>query len=297
MIELQSITLPDGFLREETRDGYTISAKMKEIWAVELDLLQCFINVCEKNGLRYFMDGGTLLGAARHHGFVPWDNDIDMGMPLEDYLKLREIAGNEFKAPYLFQSEYDFARGGKVSLFSKLRNTGTTAIFRVEFDKKFSHNQGIFIDIFPMYGMPPAPERQQFIREMLECKKQMSILSRKRSNDLSLDIGNELSALVAQMERLLARYPISPATKKVGLLSNAAIGRDNNIYNYWDFQDTVPLPFEMLTPAAPRGYKNMLRVHYGVWKKPVQQFAHGGIFFDTDRPCEYWLSQPVFPED
>lgn len=295
MIKLQSITLPDGFLREETRDGYTISAEMKEIWAVELDLLQCFINVCEKNDLRYFLDGGTLLGAARHCGFVPWDNDIDVCMPVEDYVRLREIAGTEFKAPYLFQSEYDFARAGTVRLYSNLRNTETTAIARKEFDKRFSCNQGIFIDVFPMSGMPPASEREQFIREMLACKKQMGIISRKRSDDTSVDIGDELSVQIAQLERLRARYPISPATKKIGIFATGDVGRDTSIYNYWDYQDTVTLPFEMLAPVAPRGYKNMLRNHYGVWKKPVQQFAHGEIFFDTDRPSEYWLSQPSLP--
>lgn len=296
MINLHNITLPAGFLCEETRDGYTISAKMKEVWAVELDLLQCFINVCEKNGLRYFMDGGTLLGAARNHRFIPWDNDIDVSMPLEDYVKLHEIGGSEFKEPYRLLSAHDFVRGGQVVLCSRLRNTETTAIIRREFDMRIPYNQGIFIDIFPLVGLPPASERKQYIREMLECKTRMLSISRKRRNDTSVDIGDELSAQLAELEKLEAKYPISSETKKIVLICQF-LGSDHVIFNYWDFQHTVPLPFEMLTPAAPRGYRNYLRTHYGVWKKPVQQFAHGEIFFDTDRPCEYWLSQPSLPED
>ena len=288
MIKLQSITLPEGFLREETRDGYTISAKMKEVWAVELDLLQCFVNVCEKNNLRYFMDAGTLLGAVRHQGFIPWDDDVDVTMLWDDYVKLREIAEREFKGPYVFQSQS--------RRFCKLRNTETTAISRRGFKMISPTNHGIWIDIFPLVGLPPAPEREQFIREILECKKQTELIMRENRDNPSVGVEDELSAKTAQFERLAARYPISPATKKVASICPFT-GNDHVIFNYWDFQDTVPLPFEMLTLAAPRGYKNYLRTRYGVWKNPVPQFSHGEIFFDTDRSYEYWMTQPSLPED
>lgn len=281
MIELHNITLPEGFLREETRAGYTVPAKMKEVWAVQLDLLQCFINVCEKNGLRYFMDGGTLLGAARHHGFIPWDDDIDVSMPYEDYVRLREIAGNKFNEPYRFVSEYDCARDGGLSLFSRLVNTETAAIGGRNFDMRHSGNGSIWIDIFPLIGLPSASERKHYIRALQECKRQMDLVARKRRNDPSVDVGDELLEQLPQFESLLARYPISPTTKKVMLLTSS-VGVDTLIFNNWDFRDTVPLPFEMLTPAAPRGYKNYLRMHYGAWKKPVQQYSHGKVFFDTD---------------
>ena len=297
MIKLQSITLPDGFLREETRDGYTVSAKMKEVWAVQLDLLQCFINVCEKNVLCYFMDSVTLLGAVRHQGFIPWDDDIDVSMPYDDYVRLRKIAKSEFNEPYLFESEYDSNRGGGGGLFSRLRNQKTTAITRRYFDfhLRSSLSAGISIDIFPLIGMPPASERRQFFGEIFEVLRKMELIGRKRKNDLSMDIGAELLAQFVQFEKLEAKYPISPATKKVALI--AGYVGDQLVLNYSDFQDTVRLPFEMLTPAAPRGYKNVLRNYYGVWKKPIQHYCHGEVFFDTDRPYEYWLSQPSLPED
>ena len=282
MIKLQSITLPDGFLREEIRDGYTVSSKMKEVWAIELDLLQCFINVCEKNGLRYFMDSGTLLGAARHQGFIPWDDDIDVSMPLDDYLKLREIAKSEFNGSYRFVSEYDYAQEGSMVIISRLQNAETTVINRRNIDLKGSSNHGIWLDIFPLIGLPPAFERDQYIHEIFELLRKMQLIIRKPRNGMSTDVRAELSAQLVQLEKLEEKYPITPATKKVMLVSSS-VGNDRVIFNYSDFQDTVPLPFEMLTPAAPRGYKNYLRTVYGVWKKPVQQFAHGEIIFDTDR--------------
>ena len=72
------------FLKEEVRCDYTIDSEMKRIWAVELDLVNELKRVCDKYGIQYFADGGTLLGAIRHKGFIPWDNDIDLCMfPLD----------------------------------------------------------------------------------------------------------------------------------------------------------------------------------------------------------------------
>ena len=86
----------DSFTQPEIRCGYYVSDSMKKVWAIELDLIRKFVEVCDKHGLRYFMDGGTLLGAVRHQGFIPWDDDADMIMPREDYNKLWYVAAEEF---------------------------------------------------------------------------------------------------------------------------------------------------------------------------------------------------------
>ena len=103
---MKSLTLsvPNDFWKEEERCDYKVSKEMKQIWAVELDLLHMFDTVCKKHQLRYFASDGTLLGAIRHHGFIPWDDDIDIAMLREDYDKLCKIGPAEFKHPYFFQS-------------------------------------------------------------------------------------------------------------------------------------------------------------------------------------------------
>lgn len=93
-------------LEPETRNDYFISSEMKKVWQVELILLKKLLEVCEKYNLKVFAEGGTLLGAIRERGFIPWDDDIDVAMLREDYDKLQDIALNEFKAPYFFQSGY-----------------------------------------------------------------------------------------------------------------------------------------------------------------------------------------------
>lgn len=91
---------PKEFLEREIRGGYEVSEQMKRVWAIEIDMLQELFRVCDKYGLTIWAEGGTMLGTIRHGGFIPWDDDIDMAMPREDYDRLQEVAADEFKHPY-----------------------------------------------------------------------------------------------------------------------------------------------------------------------------------------------------
>ena len=140
--------LDNEFFKEEERCGFTVSADMKKVWAAQLDLLERFQEVCHRHGLRFFASGGTLLGAIRHKGYIPWDEDIDIMMMREDYEKLLAIAPQEFTAPYFFQTAWNdkqYSRG-----HAQLRNSNTTAVLADEADRHYPFNQGIFIDIFPL---------------------------------------------------------------------------------------------------------------------------------------------------
>ena len=155
-----NIKLPAKFLKEEIRCGHTVTSQMKEIWAVELDLLAEFQRVCEKYNIRYFASGGTLLGAVRHQGFIPWDDDLDVEMFREDYKKLCEVGPKEFKKPYVFQNEY--TESGSLRGFSKLRNSQTTAMYEHEKLPCYDgYDKGIFIDIFPLDSILDNPEKQR----------------------------------------------------------------------------------------------------------------------------------------
>lgn len=111
-------------------------------------LKEC-IRICEKYHLRYFLLGGSALGAVRHSGFIPWDDDIDIGMPRKDYEKFLSVAQLEFKNSFL---QTDATDPMYPLPFAKIRNSKTTFI-----QKEFSHldmNHGAFIDIFPLDGYP-----------------------------------------------------------------------------------------------------------------------------------------------
>ena len=90
---------PADFLKEEIRCEYKVTQDLKKIWMVGLDILFELDKVCKKHNLKYFLLWGSLLGAIRHKGFIPWDDDIDVGMLRSDYEKLFSLK-EEFDAPY-----------------------------------------------------------------------------------------------------------------------------------------------------------------------------------------------------
>ena len=124
--------------------------EFEELRAVELQMLDVFLDVCEKEKLRYFLVGGCAIGAIRHHGFIPWDDDIDIAMPRPDYMRLIEI-GKRCFPNYLFVQNHDTDEQ-YCQEFAKIRNSNTTF---VECDTKDARiNHGVYIDIFPIDGFP-----------------------------------------------------------------------------------------------------------------------------------------------
>ena len=143
--DMKSI-LGEDFFKEEERCDYLVSSKMKRIWAVELDMYLSFAEICEKYGLKYFVLGGTMLGAVRHNGFIPWDDDLDVGMLREDYEKFLRLATKEIKHPLFLQTPYNDPES--FLSWAKIRNSTTTAVSRVTSHRRF--NQGLFLDILPL---------------------------------------------------------------------------------------------------------------------------------------------------
>ena len=81
----------DNIDHDEMRDGFLVTSQRKKLWNVQIGLIKEFERICKKHGLRWFAIGGTLMGAARHKGFIPWDDDVDVAMLRPEYEKLRKI--------------------------------------------------------------------------------------------------------------------------------------------------------------------------------------------------------------
>ena len=138
------------FYREEVRCGFPVTEKMKRVWAVQLAMLDEVERICRKYGLRYFADSGTLIGAVRDKGYIPWDDDIDLAMLREDYERFVKVAPRELGEGLKLQTVYteeNYLRG-----HAQIRDGRTTGYN--EEDARAGYNCGIFIDIFPLDGMP-----------------------------------------------------------------------------------------------------------------------------------------------
>ncbi len=277
MVELKSIDLPANFLEEEIRDEFLVDVKRKQVWAVELDLFLKFVTVCRKYNLRYYADSGTLLGAVRHQGFIPWDDDMDFVMFRDDYDKLCEVGEKEFGHPYFFQSER--TDPGTIRGHIQIRNSCTTGILLSEMKKKYKFNQGIFIDIFPMDNLPCASERKDYWQELYRMKQRY----REYVKEPSKVDYEELDRYYFDFENVVKRYA-NVKTSKIALLSYEINNKVGNRFAQ-DYEGSIEMPFEFMKIRVPVGYKNILRIIYGSWSKPKKiNSDHNGVLFDVDRP-------------
>lgn len=289
---------PD-FLTSETRNGFFVSSQMKAVWMVELDLLKEAARVFEKYGIPWFAIGGTLLGAIRHNGFIPWDDDIDIAIPRSHYNRLRKIAETEFKHPYFYQDELNSP--GVLCGHAKLRNSNTTCIspgYLEEINGCCKFNMGIFIDIFPLDVVPDdSAEATHWINEISDIAKNAWKL-RKYSHrnypkaDALLDL--ELSHLgktgVDKMFKLyedLCGFYASSYSEKSCIYS-LYVKNKKWIFNSQNFLGSSLCRFENMMIPIPKNPDEILTQLYNDWNVMKQlPSMHGAIndsFFDTERP-------------
>ena len=141
-------------------NGLTIynEKELKRIKELELEILKAVADVCKKSGVEYFAVGGTALGAVRHHGFIPWDDDIDIGMTRDNYRKFLREAPGLLPRGYHLQSPYH-DRSCPYP-YTKIRMDHT--VFMEYCNRNVKMHQGVYIDIFPFDSMPD--DRKKYIQ-------------------------------------------------------------------------------------------------------------------------------------
>jgi len=288
MVDIK-LNLPSSFYDEEERDGYMISKSRKELWAILLDMMLEVDRVCRKYDIKYFLDSGTLLGAVRHHGFIPWDDDVDLIMTRENYNKFLEIGPFEFKHPYFLQNAYtdiDYVHG-----HSQLRRSDTCGILRGDYEKHVKFNLGIFIDIFVVDGIPNKKIQRYFFDKKiilytngLNNKKDfiyhhinLSKILKYRRYDLIKKYGTLRNTFRA-FEQYAQRY------RKSNYVSKVMFNNKYHLKREW-LLDTEYIKFEDFSLPIPKEYSNILKVYYGsdYMIPKVAPSMHGEVILDTNR--------------
>lgn len=273
-----------------------VQRDIRKIWNIELDLLEKFKSICQKYNLNYCASSGTLLGAVRHQGFIPWDDDIDLFLPWHDYKKFMEVAPRECQYPYFFQS-FLTEKDGEASA-SRLRRSDTTGFTRWEEENVGpSYNKGIFIDIFPLFSIPDLDSERSIQKETI-----MFFWKCIRGHDALEQIQRGQAPNAAYKEYISYYRCVSQSFSIIDLkwaYLNACDGGDGQTREVgatssrvhlpslmWDaelYNEYVELPFENTTIRCPVEYEKVLDKQYGNWRIPIMNGArHEMVVIDTD---------------
>jgi lipopolysaccharide cholinephosphotransferase len=281
-------------------NAHPVSTQMEKLRKLQIDLVLELLRVCEKHHLKCWADSGTLLGAVRHTGFIPWDDDIDMIMFREDYDKLIHDTAHEFKKPYFLQSSWTDKKD--ICPHAHLRNINTTAILPCDIYRQF--NQGVYIDIFILDGVSTdtAYIKQQerklvLLRNLMECALYKKITKPKHLVSVPLvkslwGWGNRHLTLYKKFENILRSVPVRDVeyVTKLGFYTIGSMKL--KLQNKHSYDETVMLDFEHIKVPAPANYHAVLSALYGDdYMTPVKNTEEHVVIFDTERPSEEVLKE------
>ena len=314
---------------DEIRDGFLVTSHRKKLWNVQIGLINEFARICKKYNLRWFAYCGTLLGAARHKGFIPWDDDVDVAMLRPDYEKFKQVAQQEIQYPYFFENWYNHRResdetpdsateyplltraqekrcfgmaGFPTFPLLKLRDSRTTMI---EFPDRKNANQGIWIDIFPLDIVSPFTNKKdahnfKIARELLIATTYPEIIKKAINDNKSLAVSyEELKKFMKLPYRQRGirfddfMLKIFSPTEKVDQLRLHRFANENPVpYDVKDIEKIIYMPFEQIEIPVPAGWKNCLKSQYGDWQKPLIYPSHThDYFYSAEIPyTEYYKS-------
>ncbi|MCM1213577.1 MAG: LicD family protein [Lachnospiraceae bacterium] len=282
------LPFPKDFFLGETREGFYVEPMMKCAWAAQLEVLAVIEQICDKYGLRYFADWGTLLGAVRHRGFIPWDDDMDICMFREDYDKFFAVAGKELPDGYQVLSLDATVEWRR--LFSRIVNADSISYDEKRLRAFHGCPYSVGIDIFPLDELPEdSQEENQFmdyftnlyfpahIYNMVPSEVDDIIPDMEELYHIKIDRSkNVQNQLLKLAERLSKAYLGSGSS----LISHLCFHASQKLYfrKEW-YEDCVYLPFEQFELPAPVNYDAVLTTLYGDYMTPVRCESHDYPFY------------------
>ena len=266
----------DGYFREETREGFVITEDMKRAWAAQLEVLEEVKRACGIIGIKFFADWGTLLGAVRHHGFIPWDDDMDIAMLRKDYMRFLSEAPALLEKYYEIKSVYNDPEDDTIK--ARIIN-GRHICFEPDFLEKFHGCPYVVgIDIFPVDNITDdkkaldkqieslrfllrtaesVPEKGSYGTEVLGLMKKI-----EKTFGIPVNYNNRLKHELKKIYDIVCSLYQDENSAEVCSMIDFAEGWDYHAKREW-YEDICELPFENTTIPVPEGYDGLLQIKYG----------------------------------
>ncbi len=292
---------PPGFFRKETRWDFEISEMMKRAWAAELEVLEVVKAICQKHGLHYFGTGGTAIGTVRHHGFIPWDDDIDIAMKRKEYQELVRILPQELPKGFEMAGMYadtEYWRQSAHCWYTRVVADGEQ--WELTEWMKYFHGfpyQRVGIDIFPVdyiprddeeyevwksiifFGMMILQSWEEFsqagkLENYLQKMEELCTVSLPRSSDTEM-------ALRRLIDSVAATYEEEEADEMIQYQWSYLSGPRRSMKKEY-FDKMVKLPFEHTEMPMPWKYHEAMTAAWGDYMKPVRGTSgHGYPFYGS----------------
>ena len=270
----------------EWREGFYVESKMRCAWAAEIEVLLEIDRICKKHGITWFADSGTLLGAVRHQGFIPWDDDIDIMMCRKDYRRFLQVAEKELPSSWILMHAND-DKSQWEQPFARVTN-GDSYSMKFERLKQFHGCPYVVgVDIFPLDNIPTEPEEEELLCLMIqmvfgvmclieeggsaeEIEKNLQEIEAvcRVTIDRNKKIQNQLFRVI---DKLSSLYYDSECVE-VGCLAWNLDKKNKRKWKKSCFEEFLEMPFEDIVVPVPVGYQEILSTYYGKdYMTPVQK--------------------------
>lgn len=278
---------PHTYFEDEIREGFYITGAMKRAWAAQLEVLEAIDTVCKKYNIRWFADCGTLLGAIRHGGYIPWDDDMDICMLRPDYIKFNQVAEQELPEGYVVLNL------NNEELYLEYM-TRVTNGHRLNFDPDYleKYHDCPYATGIDIFVLDYVAENEKEEKE----RKELASLIMAASDEIKEDNSNvetykdvlnqieELCLVEFDYTKCIRQQLFQTGEKIFSLYANKGgshvalmpywVYFDNHLYPAEYFDTTVMVPFETTKLPIPVAYDGVLQIEYGDYMKIVKS---GGV--------------------
>ena len=273
----------DEYFEDEVRCGFYVDSLMKCCWASQLEVLEKIDKVCRKYNIQYFAEWGTLLGAIRHGGFIPWDDDMDIAMKRVDYERFLKVAQEELPEGYKilnYQNEEHYW-----DVMTRVVNADFVDATPEFLDKNFNNPYASGIDIFPLDYVSNNKGEEELQKEIVELIKAvadtngmgnltadelehwLTVIENvcRQKIDREGNIKNQLYKLLCYMYALYSEEE----TDRIALIAQY-LDSGCSVYPKECYADSIRMPFDEITIPIPMGYDTVLKLKYGDYMKNVR---------------------------
>ncbi len=282
----------ESYFKGEEREGFYVKPMMKRVWAAQLEVLRQVDIICRRHNIEYFADWGTLLGAIRHGGYIPWDDDLDISMKRMDYMRFISVAAKELPEGYAIFSPSEFGDWKDWNQgLTRVLNSSSTPLQGECLRRYYGCPYATGLDIFPLDYLPLSDEEKELQLNMFQ------VIYMLGSNWYGWDASEEermhhlreieelcnikftadkpyMEQLVLLSDRVASMYwDMDEQAKELAQIWEL-VNKSRACLPVSSYQESVRVPFENTTIPVPIEYEKVLAAHYGEnWRIPIRGAA------------------------